>query len=196
MLIKSFRIPLVDPFDCGATTGCGSEGWFISANSNLKQYITGGTCADSTPFSSIPPCPPASYIAPCSCQVSNISPCHLSLTCANTNQDNDAIQSFITSGNVSAIAALVDSVDFSNNSLTKVPTGLVSTFPAVVSVTLSGNKITSLVNGDLSDMKNVVLVDVSRNEIQTIASGSLPGETIRFRRLKWPNNCYKIEILL
>ena len=54
------------------------------------------------------------------------------------------------------------------------PTGLVSTFPALVSVTLAGNKITSLANGDLSAMQNVVLVDVSRNEISAIAVGALP----------------------
>ena len=77
-------------------------------------------------------------------------------------------------GNVSAIAAFVDTIDFANNTLTKVPKGLLSSLPALVSVTLAGNKITSLADGDLNAMQNVVLVDVSRNEISAIAVGALP----------------------
>ena len=147
----------------------------------MTQFITGGTCADKTPFAAVNPtlcdpkqCPPASDIAPCTCAVSTLSPVYLSLTCVDTNRTDDAIESFITSGNVSAIAAFVDTVNFANNSLSQVPTGLVSTFPALVSVTLAGNKITSLANGDLNAMQNVVLVDVSRNEISAIAVGALP----------------------
>ena len=147
----------------------------------MKEFITGGTCADRTPLFAINPalcdpkqCPPASDIAPCTCAVSTLSPVYLSLTCVDTNRTDDAIQSFITSGNVSAIAAFVDTVDFTNNSLSQAPTGLISTFPAVVSVTLAGNKITSLADGVLNAMQNVVLIDVSRNEISAIAVGALP----------------------
>jgi len=171
-------ITTTDPFDCGANTGCGSEAWFITSNSSVTQYITGGTCSDATPFSSIDPipcyCPTAASIDPCTCGSSSLNSSHVSLKCVGANRNDDQISSFITSGISAAAAALVDSIDFSNNNLTKVPSGLLSTFPALVSVILAGNKLTSLAKDDLSAMKSTVLVDLSRNQIDTIAAGSLP----------------------
>ena len=117
---------LKDSFDCGLNDGCGSESWLI-ANSDYLNYVTGGTCKDSTAFSALTQgiclCPPATSISPCTCDLTAGSTTTLTVTCAGHSIDDTTMEGILTT--IAPTSYAVDTFDLSGNSLSYVPNSLV-----------------------------------------------------------------------
>jgi hypothetical protein len=98
----------------------------------------------------------------------------LTLACANQNKTDNDIANFIS---LVAPNAPVDTIDFSVNSLTKVPKGLPTLFPKLANVKLSNNSITAIQTGDLNLTSAVAVkvLDFSYNKITVVQVNSLPG---------------------
>ena len=174
-----------DSWDC--TKGsCGSFSWWVALNSTAQSYVYFGSaspskCTDGTYISTstltplICQCPTyASAIAPCTCGVTEGSTETLTLACANQNKTDNDIANFIS---LVAPNAPVDTIDFSVNSLTKVPKGLPTLFPKLANVKLSNNSITAIQTGDLNLTSAVAVkvLDFSYNKITVVQVNSLPG---------------------
>ena len=167
---------IADPFDCGATIGCGGDGWLIS-DSTLSAFVVNATCSDpnATPFSALTAlnckCPAVS-ISPCSCQPTTDSSTTLTISCAAKSLTDSGMKTIV---NKIPATTPVDTMDLSSNQLTQIPKGLTQ-FAQLANLNLSLNAITAVNSGDLSLKGTVTNLDMSSNAITTIADSSLPGE--------------------
>lgn len=111
----------------------------------------------------------------CTCRQTQIGGDTLTFTCSNTLNDAamDAALDSIPIKNI------VDTLVLSGNGLTKVPTGLPTKFPKLISLNLANNQITRVNENELTLAGSVTLIDLSGNLITTIAPGSLPGKIIQ-----------------
>lgn len=173
----------LDPFDCGATVGCGGDGWLIS-NSTLSPFVVNATCSDSTatPFSSLSElncqCPTAS-ILPCSCQPTTGSNSTLTIDCSNQGLTTDEMEAIVKK---IPPTTPVNVMNLSGNKFTRIPAGLLQ-FPQLIVLNLSSNAITVVNSGDLSVAASVTTLDLSSNAIEIISIASFPGESTFVYRL-------------
>ena len=167
-----FFIP--DPFDCGATIGCGGDGWLIS-NKSLLAFVTGATCNDKakTPFSSLAPiecqCPLAT-ILPCTCQATDGHNTTLTIDCSSQGLDDADMETIVKNIPATTPVAILN---LQNNSLTHIPANLPQ-YTQLVSLNMSSNAITVVNAGDLTVAAFVTSLDLSSNAIAAISANSLP----------------------
>ena len=168
-------LSLSDPFDCGATTGCGGDGWLIS-DPTLSTFVVNATCSDSaaTPFSSL-------FAINCKCPVAPILPC----TCLPTNGDNTTLTIDCSSQGLddSAMEAIVKNIpattpmtvfNLDNNLLTRIPANLPQ-YTQLHTLIISMNKISAVNANEVTLLADVKNLDLSSNKITQIAAASLPG---------------------
>ena len=98
----------------------------------------------------------------------------LTISCANHGLGDLAFPPILA--NISTTAA-IDTFDFSNNTLTAVPSGLPQ-FTTVVNLNVASNQITSVGATELQFTANVSLVDLSSNQIKSIEPGAFPGSLL------------------
>ena len=167
-------LSFLDPFDCGATTGCGGDGWLIS-DTSLLPFVVNATCADSaaTPFTSLSAlnckCPTTS-ILPCTCLPTSGSDTTLTISCAAQSLSDSAMNKIVS--NIDPTTP-VDTMDLSSNKLTFIPKGLPK-LKQLVNLIVSSNAITTIETSDLTVTGSVTNLDLSSNLIATIADSSLP----------------------
>ena len=174
----------LDPFDCGALIGCGGDAWIIT-NSSLLAYVKNATCSDTfaTPFTSLTAlncqCPEVS-IAPCTCgptaTTDGSDSKTLTVSCANQNLTDSTIADVIVKV---APTTPVDSIDFSGNRMTKIPSNITQ-YTRLISLSFASNQITSIISNDLNlAADNVLFLDLSNNRISSISSSNgIPGEIL------------------
>ena len=147
-------------------------------------------CTDGTSIASgltplICECPQyASFIAPCTCGATAGSTTSLTISCANHGLGDLAIPPILA--NISTTAA-IDTFDFSNNTLTAIPSGLPQ-YTQLENVLMYTNQITSIETEQLALPANCNLLDLSNNTISNIETGALPGNSFIF-------HLYEITIL-
>ena len=165
--------------DCGIplTQQCGSEDWLFS-NTTIQPYVT-GTCQNGANFSSFSLttclCPAAADISPCTCGFTASSTTTVTITCSNQNLNDDAVSAILKK---IFPWSPIDTMNFYNNSLTKIPSGL-SQYSQLFLLSFSSNSITSIGSNDLSGLTAPVMyINLGANQISTIADNAFPSWSI------------------
>ena len=156
------------------TQQCGSEEWLLS-NTQIQPYVR-GTCQNGADFSSFSLatclCPAAADISPCTCGFTASSTTTVTITCSNQNLKDDAVSAILKK---IFPWSPIDTMNFYNNSLTKIPSGL-SQYSQLFLLSFSSNSITSIGSNDLSGLTAAVkVIDLTANQITTIADNAFPS---------------------
>ena len=145
--------------------------WFIS-DPLLNSLVT-GNCSDRSFAEMAFRCAcltsSSDSSSPCSCLLGNNN--KLTLSCPGKRLSDASISTVLDQ----ASATLpIDTVDFSRNALTKVPTKLVS-FSTLENVNLASNKITYIARGDLPLRAKIIKLDLTYNKITSIQDYAFSG---------------------
>ena len=141
-----------------------------------EQKNKNAKCSDGADFSTVLKplsCQCPTYpVVHCTCGVTMNSATSLTITCANQSLSDSAISPIFDQF---PATTPVDTINLSNNTLTKVPVAQLKKYTQLANVLMSNNNIAALAANDFNLTANASRIDLSANSITSIEPNALPS---------------------